>query len=53
MSDWFKSAVITFVSGFILAIVPFLGDLTWDKSAVMALILVGIRAGLKVVAVKL
>lgn len=53
MKEHLKSAVYTFLSAFILAIVPALGsnDLfgaTW-KSAIVALLLSALRAGVKAV----
>lgn len=47
MKDILKSSLITFISTFALAVIPFLGDATWDKATIVALILVGVRAGVK------
>lgn len=47
VKDYVKSSVITFVSTFAIAVVPFLGDASWSKSALLGLLLVGVRAGVK------
>jgi hypothetical protein len=41
------SSTITFVTGFSIAVLPTLGSLAWDKSAIFALFVVGLRAGFK------
>lgn len=47
MKDIIKSSVITFISTFAFAVLPMLGDTSFDKSAIFALMMVGIRAGVK------
>ena len=48
--EYLKSSLITFVSAFLLAVVPFIGDMEWNKAVVSALIFAGVRAGVKAVA---
>lgn len=46
------SAAVTFVSSFLLAVLPVISDPSWSytgKAAVFALLAVGIRAGIKTV----
>lgn len=47
MKDIVKSSIITFISTFALAVAPMLGDASWDKATIVALVLVGVRAGVK------
>lgn len=41
------SSVLTFVATFAAAVLPSLGDLQFTKAAVVAIIMVGLRAGIK------
>ena len=45
-----ESSVLTFISAFALAVLPVLGNMAWTKSALFALLAVGVRAGLKAIA---
>lgn len=50
------SALHTFISSFAVVVIPFLSDMDWTKieqSAVIAVILTGVRAGVKAVSVSL
>ena len=48
-SHYVKSSIITFVATFSAAVLPMLGDATWEKSALLAITMVGFRAGVKAV----
>lgn len=41
------SSALTFVATFAAAILPSIGDLQFTKAAIVALIMVGLRAGIK------
>ena len=45
--EYFKSSVITFVAVFATAVLPQLGDAPMTKASLVALAMVGIRAGVK------
>lgn len=47
--EYLKSSVITFVATFAAAVLPGIGDVQFSKGAIIALILVGIRAGVKAI----
>jgi hypothetical protein len=44
------SSTVTFATAFLIAVLPFLGSLPWEQSAIFALILTGARAGLNAAA---
>ena len=45
-----KSAGLTFLAGFVLAVAPMLNDMSWEwtgKAALLAFLFTGVRGGLK------
>ena len=44
---YFKSSVITFIAAFAMAVLPGLGNVDFSKGALVAIVMVGIRAGVK------
>lgn len=51
-----KSAVHTFISAFVVTVLPFITDMDWTKieqSALIAVVVSGVRAGIKAVSVYL
>lgn len=48
-NDYLKSSIITFISFALMAIVAQIetGNVAWDKAGILALLLVGVRAGIK------
>lgn len=47
--EYLKSSAVSFIAGFALAVLPFIGDLSFSKAAIMGLVFVGVRAGVKAV----
>lgn len=45
--EYLKSSVITFIAAFAASTIPFIGGVSADKASIIALILVGARAGVK------
>lgn len=49
LKEYVKSSLVTFIATFAAAVAPGFGDASFTKSALVALLLVGIRAGVKAV----
>jgi len=47
--DYVKSSIITFVTVFLLTFLPLLGDASWDKASIIAIVTVSARAGIKAI----
>ena len=47
--EYAKSMLITFVSAFAIAVIPFLGDATIEQGAMVSIIMTGGRAGIKAI----
>lgn len=45
--EYVKSSLITFATAFLIATVPFLGNADWSQSAIIAVLITGVRAGVK------
>lgn len=43
------SSIITFIASFCAAVLPSVGDLEFSRAALVALVLVGVRAGVKAI----
>ena len=47
VSVYLKSSIVTFLASFATSVLPIIGNIEWEKSAIIALIVVGVRAGVK------
>lgn len=48
-NHYFKSSVVTFIATFAAAVLPMWGDAGFTRSALVALAMVGLRAGVKAI----